>query len=312
MKLAYESISIELTKRCNLECKYCYSRTNKEDEKYELSTQQLIDFMKRFKESNGRRVLLTGGEALLRPDFKKLVLAAKGLGLIVDLFTNGTLMTDDMAKFISENINLVNMSLDGPRSYHDKIRCGVGSFDKTNIAMAYLDKYKAHYALQCMVTSENYNELDWLKDIFSRFHPIMIKLGHVSKMGRGKDRKELWLTYDQQKYLKKLAGEIAENCNNFHTRIITNIISEDEFDMFYPTLDNVLAHWLLPNGRIMSCYVYGSLDKWTISSHQDYPICNDEVYKRTRILEEQLYEAAKKTEVFDLLELTEKIASTIQ
>ena len=29
--LSFKSISIELTKRCNLECTYCYARSNKSE-----------------------------------------------------------------------------------------------------------------------------------------------------------------------------------------------------------------------------------------------------------------------------------------
>lgn len=43
-RLQYESISIELTKQCNLECPYCYSRLKKKEEEHQLTTEQLCFF----------------------------------------------------------------------------------------------------------------------------------------------------------------------------------------------------------------------------------------------------------------------------
>lgn len=312
MKLAYKTISIELTKRCNLECKYCYSRVYKEDEASELTTEQIKSFLKNFCVNGGRRVLYTGGEPLLRRDFRELVLYARELGLLVDLFTNGTLIDKECARFLSENINLVSVSLDGPRVNHDEVRGVKGSYDKAQKALEYLNDEKVHFSLQCMVTSSNYADLDWLKEIMEKTHPLMIKLGHVSKMGRGKAQKNLWLNEDKVMHLKRLASKISEDYSAFHTRVLSNIITKEELHKFYSTLDNTLSPWLLPNGKIVICYVNEGISDWTISNVASYPEGNDEIYYKTKLLEKAIYEEAVNRKYFDLLELSATMAEEIK
>ena len=309
MKLSYETVSIELTKRCNLECQYCYSRVHKKDEEYELSTEEIKSFLERFRFSGGRRVLFTGGEALLRSDFRELVLYAKSLGLLVDLFSNGTLIDEEYAAFLSENINLVSISIDGPRENHDRVRCVKGSYDKTKKALEYLDACNAHFSLQCMITSNNYSEIDWLKEIMENTHPLMIKLGHVSKMGRGRTQKELWLEEEKVLSLKKLAGKISEEYSAFHTRVLTNIITKEELVKFYPTLEHALSPWLLPDGRIVTCYVNENVGDWAISKADIYPECDEKIYGKTKELEKAIYDEALRHRYFDLLELSAVMAS---
>ncbi len=47
-------------------------------------------------------LFFTGGEPLLRPDFGDIYLAAKRAGLLITLFTNGTLITPETADFLHD------------------------------------------------------------------------------------------------------------------------------------------------------------------------------------------------------------------
>jgi radical SAM protein with 4Fe4S-binding SPASM domain len=47
-------------------------------------------------------LLLTGGEVFVRPDFLKIYQHAKQLGMLVMVFTNGTLITEEIADFFAE------------------------------------------------------------------------------------------------------------------------------------------------------------------------------------------------------------------
>ena len=47
-------------------------------------------------------VLLTGGEPLLYPHFRELYQKLRGLGMIVTINTNGTLIDEEWADFFAE------------------------------------------------------------------------------------------------------------------------------------------------------------------------------------------------------------------
>jgi len=274
-----------------------------------LDTELLKDFFLRFKNNGGRRILLTGGEVLLCKNIKEIVNHAVDCGLLVDLFTNGTLVDDDMAKFLSEKINLINISLDGPENHHDSCRGKIGSYQNTVRALRLLKNKNARIALQCMVTASNVNDMDWIYGISEICEPILIKFGHVSNMGRGKFTKDLYL--QELNFVKELAQHYLEKYNHFHTRIITNIISKDELKMFYPDFNKMVTPWMFSDGTIRTCYVDDYFTYWELSTLKSYPCTTETQYNRRKLLVKQAYQTAEKKEYFDALQLLSDTAKQI-
>lgn len=84
----------ELTHRCNLHCVMCYNRAQPEPE---LTTAECLDVLAQLAAAGTLRLTLTGGEILARPDFFTIAERARALGFALDLKTNGTLITPDVA-----------------------------------------------------------------------------------------------------------------------------------------------------------------------------------------------------------------------
>ncbi len=80
-----------------------------------------------------RKVHLTGGEVLLRPDLLDLVDHARSLRLKVNLTTNATLLDRRIAgRLVAARVNSVSVSLDGPSAaLHDRLRGQPGAFAST-------------------------------------------------------------------------------------------------------------------------------------------------------------------------------------
>lgn len=92
--------TFELTRRCNNRCRHCYNNLPANDSKAlaaELGTDEIKRILGETAEAGCIWLLLTGGEILLRPDFLEIYRHAKGRGLLVTLFTNGTLVTPKLA-----------------------------------------------------------------------------------------------------------------------------------------------------------------------------------------------------------------------
>lgn len=92
---------IELTGRCNLDCKMCY--VHNFDAAYclarELSTQQWKQIFDEAYDNGLMFASLTGGECLLRKDFKELYLHLWNKRVMVAVLTNAVLLTDDYVEF---------------------------------------------------------------------------------------------------------------------------------------------------------------------------------------------------------------------
>lgn len=98
------SMTVELTRRCNFACTHCYCRLPAAGPtpQPELTTAQWERIIRESVDEGVLFALFTGGEPLLRPDFRELWRLGRQLGLISILFTNGLLVDAEMADFLAE------------------------------------------------------------------------------------------------------------------------------------------------------------------------------------------------------------------
>lgn len=96
--------TFELTGRCNFDCKMCYVHVMDQEDavKRELSTDQWKRIFDQAYENGLVIALLTGGECLLRKDFKELYLHLWNKGVTVSVNTNGFLIDDDYINFFKQ------------------------------------------------------------------------------------------------------------------------------------------------------------------------------------------------------------------
>lgn len=93
---------IELTPRCGLNCRHCYVNRPAGDaaaRARELSCAEILDIARQAAELGAIWCTLTGGDPLLREDFQEIYLGLKRLGLLVTVYTNGTVITPALADF---------------------------------------------------------------------------------------------------------------------------------------------------------------------------------------------------------------------
>lgn len=89
---------LELTARCNNNCRHCYINVPAGDPVFrakELSLEEIKAITDEAVALGAVWCLLTGGEPLLREDFCEIYLHLKKKGLLVSVFTNGTLVSSE-------------------------------------------------------------------------------------------------------------------------------------------------------------------------------------------------------------------------
>lgn len=94
----------ELTSRCNLDCKMCYvhNQDNKCLKERELGTEEWIDIFDQAYQNGLFFATLTGGECLIRKDFKELYLHLWNRGVKVSVLTNGTMIDNQYLEFFQQ------------------------------------------------------------------------------------------------------------------------------------------------------------------------------------------------------------------
>ena len=121
----------ELTRACNLDCLHCRASATPDRDPAELSTFQGRRLLSDLAGLGTRMMILSGGEALMRPDALELARYGAQTGLRMTLATNGALVTPELAREIrASGVVRVSVSLDGVTSeVHDRIRGRPGAFD---------------------------------------------------------------------------------------------------------------------------------------------------------------------------------------
>jgi radical SAM protein with 4Fe4S-binding SPASM domain len=129
-RLAYFG-TIEMTPYCNLKCQHCYMTQSKQEGKV-LTTSELRRIIDEIADEGCLWLLLTGGEALMRNDFIEIYTYAKKKGIYTCVFTNGTLITPEVAQcFHDLPPQLVEISIYGAtKTTYEGVTQVPGSFER--------------------------------------------------------------------------------------------------------------------------------------------------------------------------------------
>lgn len=105
---------------CNMKCIYCYNESGRtEAGRAVRQRMKLADYGKAIRESSSlgaQSVILVGvGETMKDRNFKKLIELVSSEGMIPLIFTNGTLLTKEMAKFLHDHGTSIYLALDSTR-----------------------------------------------------------------------------------------------------------------------------------------------------------------------------------------------------
>lgn len=162
--------TFELTERCNLACRMCYVRQAPGDTALranELSAAAWLELARQAVDNGMVFLLLTGGEVFLRPDFFEIYSPLTRLGLIITLFTNGTLISAGLAARLAEappartEITLYGATA----STYEAVTGAPGGYARCCAGIEELVKHRIPLALKTTITRQNVGELDAMRQM---------------------------------------------------------------------------------------------------------------------------------------------------
>lgn len=159
--------SIELLPLCNMNCDMCYVRLSREEMEAQgrlRTADEWLEIAGQMQRAGVLFLLLTGGEPLLYPDFKRLYLGLKKLGMILTINTNGTLIDREWAEFFGKNKpRRINITLYGSdeNAYRDLCHYP-GGFEKTISGIRLLREKGVDVKLGGSLTKANEHDVESL------------------------------------------------------------------------------------------------------------------------------------------------------
>ncbi len=180
-------LELQITDRCNLQCRHCYIG---EGSRQDLSMEQIQRVLEEFEEIQGLRLLLSGGEPLLHPDFWEINDALRNYAFRSVLLSNGTLINEEVAKRL--HVHEVQISLDGMKEGHESFR-GKGTFEKSMRAIDHLQEANIRVSVATMIHRRNLSEFDQLASLLQSKNVEEWNVDVPCLEGRLKTNQDLWV-----------------------------------------------------------------------------------------------------------------------
>lgn len=154
-----------LTRRCNLDCEGCYSKALRPGAAPELSDARFLELFREALELGAGAILLAGGEPMLR---RSLVEEASRLkGVLLPMFTNGTLMDESFLDLASGSSLVPILSIEGDVSETDGRR-GPGIHGRALDLMESMRRRGMLFGASVTLSSRNADLVlsrDWLEGL---------------------------------------------------------------------------------------------------------------------------------------------------
>jgi MoaA/NifB/PqqE/SkfB family radical SAM enzyme len=153
-------VMFELTYRCNFNCRHCYVPKSWRRRK-ELNTAGVIDIIRQLKDAGCFYLGFTGGEILLRRDIWRILEFSKQQGMQIILYTNGSLITEQLARRIASiGVNKLDITLPGiSEKVFDGITGVGGSSRAVFAAIRFLRENKVALGFKTSILKANQGEI---------------------------------------------------------------------------------------------------------------------------------------------------------
>ena len=225
-------ILIEASDRCNLECPHCYHLPDNEIKDASISS--LLEQIKKLPLGVDQidRIILSGAEATLRPDFGQLVSAIKELNpnLSVTVMTNGIQFGNhDFVKEVKDSgLNGVNIGLNHPEYIDHKV---VRRKQVAAIENMYVENIPISYISYTMISLDEVHDI--MTEICSNYwRPKNFRIRYGSDIGRNPGQERIFVS-DVYKSIEswckqnnKSFERIVEADNNIY-HVMANVEGKD-------------------------------------------------------------------------------------
>jgi radical SAM protein with 4Fe4S-binding SPASM domain len=205
------SMEIEFSQKCNFRCPYCYV-ASESGSLGEMTVEESRDVIQQAVDLGARKIIVLGGEPMIYPRIREMIQFMRGKGLTVEMFTNGSGMTAEAARFMFEQSVRVVLKMNSRDGAIQDLMAGKDGAHRI-IADALANLRAAGYptgekvlAISTIISRKNEDELvemwTWLRE--QNIEPYFEMI-----TPQGRSRQNEWLYPDLEK-TRQVFEAIAE------------------------------------------------------------------------------------------------------
>lgn len=254
-----ENLVVCVAEKCNMACKYCFADAGTyHNKRMPIMGTKEFEKLKYFAwniQPNGApSIHFFGGEPLLAND--KIIEFCKTMRQESDkngkqcpefsVTTNGTLITEDLAKAFAELDFKLCISLDGPKEIHDNNRVypnGSGTYDATMRGLKLLQKYHVPTAIEATISLsaiEKYTDAQ-LWEYFDFFREC------------GVIEAAIFFDVFEKELLPETEKTILKFCENAVDYCINLLVSEEEVTFVLMDIIGLIGSVISNSGKRTEC-----------------------------------------------------------
>ena len=183
-------VFVELTQKCNLRCEHCYvpdcSVSTGRVNTSRMTIDDIYGLISQIDEMGVMELQLTGGEPFILPYILDIIKEAQSRLIPCSVFTNGTLMTEKIFRYISENNYglIFYISLDGYQETHDAFRKYRGAFQKTVKTIKRLLQIGCDVRINTSIGKHNIAEMHQFIEFVKNEFGVLHRLVTIEPIGR--------------------------------------------------------------------------------------------------------------------------------
>jgi len=209
----------EITYKCNANCIHCGSDCKMEEKPKQLTTAECLDIIQELEYLGTEKVVLSGGEPLLRKDIGVLAAALHRANIDVTLISNTIAVNEESIKLIKAmDLIAFGLSLDSSEAYmHDYIRGRKGVFDSAIKTINLLNENDIVPSVVTTVHKLNFCHLPRIRDLLIKLGVRYWQVQYADFIGRMP--REAMLTEAQYIELAKFILDTKENYGEYFDKV---------------------------------------------------------------------------------------------
>lgn len=155
-----------ITDRCNYDCQFCFRFLDRHEISFEKA-QKIID---KLIAAGLKKISWAGGEPLLWPGMLDLIKYTHDREITTMLITNGELITEPMLDFFGENLDWLNLPLEGPSSaINDLMTRKAGHFERVIKILTRLKDTSVKLKINTVASAINIDALEEMVPIIKKY-----------------------------------------------------------------------------------------------------------------------------------------------
>ena len=268
--------------RCNCRCVMCdiWKGNNNVQQLNESDIEKLLNSLKKL---DTKWVVMSGGEALMHPNFFILCDILKSKKIKISILSTGLLLKKYATEIISKTDEVI-VSLDGSQEVHDRIRNIPNAFEKLSEGVRELKKINKKYKItaRCVIQRDNFRDLSNIVNAAHQIGLDQISFLTADISTDAFNRPDLWgnekisevsLSRDELEIFKEEIEVLIQTCrSDFENKFIVE--SPEKVRKFYnyfaafhslcefPEI-NCNAPWVStviePDGAVRHCFFHSKM-----------------------------------------------------